>query len=139
MEACQVNQRVRELLEIWSAPDASAAGLLCDRHDPAAPAYRIIGEDLAGENVTYGELRCESERFAAGLKSLGIGPGDRVATLMGKSRCYLATLLGIWRLGAVHVPLFTAFAPPAIAFRLTSSGARAIVCDAGRRLRPFAD
>jgi len=38
-------------------------------------------------------------------------------------------LLGIWRRGAVHVPLFTAFAPPAIAFRLQSSGAKVVVSD----------
>jgi acetyl-CoA synthetase len=130
-----VNERVRELLEMWSAPDASAAGLLCDRHDPAAPAYCIIGGDLSGEELTYGDLCRESERFAAALKGLGIGPGDRVATLMGKSRAYLVTLLGIWRLGAVHVPLFTAFAPPAIAFRLAGSGARAVVCDAGQQAK----
>jgi acyl-CoA synthetase (AMP-forming)/AMP-acid ligase II len=44
-------------------------------------------------------------------------------------RHYLVTLLAIWRLGAVHVPLFTAFAPPAIAYRLLGSNARLVVCD----------
>ena len=125
-----MNERIRELLDLWSAPTASAAGLLCVRHDPAALACRIIGGDLSGENITYGDLQRESERFAAALKDLGIGPGDRIATLMGKSRAYLVTLMGIWRLGAVHVPLFTAFAPLANAFRLTGSGAKAVVCDA---------
>jgi acetyl-CoA synthetase len=123
------NARVRELLDIYGAPDACAARLLCDHRDPASPAYRIIATDLSVRDLTYGELRRESERFAAALQSLGIGQGDRVATLMGKSRQYLVTLMGIWRLGAVHVPLFTAFAPPAIAFRLNGSGARAVICD----------
>jgi acetyl-CoA synthetase len=128
-------QRVEELLAQYSAHDACAAALLCDRHDPGALAYRIIAHDLSTQDLSYGELRHESERFAAVLQSLGIGPGDRVATLMGKSRQYLATLLGIWRLGAVHVPLFTAFAPSAIALRLTGSGARAVVCDAAQRAK----
>jgi acetyl-CoA synthetase len=124
-----MNQRIHELLDTYAAPDACAARLLCDHRDPELLAYRIVAADLSVQDVTYGELRRESERSAAVLKGLGIGPGDRVATLMGKSRSYLITLMGIWRLGAVHVPLFTAFAPPAIAFRLEGSGARVVVCD----------
>ncbi|MEY2926503.1 MAG: hypothetical protein RL367_980 [Pseudomonadota bacterium] len=117
----------------YSGADACAASLLCDQHDPAALAYRIIASDMTARDLTYGELRSESVRFAAALSALGIGPGDRVATLMGKSRSYVVTLLAIWRLGAVHVPLFTAFAPPAIAYRLDGSCARLVVCDEDQR------
>ena len=127
--------RVDELLALFSAPDACAANLLCDRHDPAALAYRVIAQDLSVRELTYGELRAESERFAAGLAALGVGAGDRVATLMGKSRRYLVALMAIWRLGAVHVPLFTAFAPPAIAYRLRGSGAKVVVCDAAQQAK----
>lgn len=126
-------QRVSELLALYGAPTAGAAQLLCDRHDPAKVAYQIIAPDLSVQPLTYGELRRESERVAAGLAALGVNPGDRVATLMGKSRAYLVTLMAIWRLGAVHVPLFTAFAPPAIAMRLNASRTRLVVCDGAQR------
>jgi acetyl-CoA synthetase len=76
-----------------------------------------------------------SARFAAGLARLGVGPGDAVATLMGKSAELVVALLGIWRRGAVHVPLFTAFAPPAIAFRLAGSGAKVVVADGDQRAK----
>lgn len=128
-----VTGRITELLALYDNPDTCAAHLLCDRHDPDALAYRIIAPDLSQQDMSYRELRRESERFAGALQSLGIGPGDRVATLMGKSRQYLVTLMGIWRLGAVHVPLFTAFAPPAIALRLLGSGAKLVVCDSAQR------
>ena len=121
--------RVKELLAVFASPNCSVAGILCDSHDPESVAYRIVGEDMSVDRLTYGALRLESERFAAALASLGIKSGDRVATLMGKSRNYLVTLMGIWRLGAVHVPLFTAFAPPAIALRLFGSSAKIVVCD----------
>lgn len=121
--------RVAELLAIWSGPDVSAAQRLCDQHDPAASAYRLIAADLSAHDLSYADLRRDSERFAAVLRAQGVKPGERVATLMGKSRHYLVALMGIWRLGAVHVPLFTAFAPPAIRFRLDGSGARLVVCD----------
>lgn len=126
-------RRVRQLLDLYGAPSASAAELLCDRHDPAKIAYQVIAPDLSARALTYGELRRESERVAASLAALGVRPGDRVATLMGKSRAYLVTLMGIWRLGAVHVPLFTAFAPPAIAMRLKASGAVMVVCEGAQR------
>jgi acetyl-CoA synthetase len=128
-----VDARVTALIAQYGRPDTCTAYELCDRHDPGARAYRIVASDLSARELTYGELRRDSERFAAVLQSLGVGPGDRVATLMGKSRQLLVTLMGIWRLGAVHVPLFTAFAPPAIALRLEGSGAKVVVCDSGQQ------
>jgi acyl-coenzyme A synthetase/AMP-(fatty) acid ligase len=108
-------RRVQDLLAVYGDPRASVATLLCDRHPADAVAYTVVAPDLGLVQLTYGQLREESERFAAALAGLGVRPGDRVATLMGKSSEFLITVLGIWRLGAVHVPLFTAFAPAAIA------------------------
>lgn len=125
--------RVDELMALYGASSSSVAQLLCDAREPTALAYRVIGEDGTATDLTYGTLREQSERFAAALAAQGVTCGDRVATLMGKSREYLVTVMGIWRLGAVHVPLFTAFAPPAIAFRLNGSGAKVVVCDAAQR------
>ena len=123
---------VSDMVEEYGDPNGSAAWFLCDRHDPSAVGYRIVSPDLSARDLTYGELRESSERLASSLAALGVGPGDRVATLMGKSSEYLTSLLAIWRLGAVHVPLFTAFAPPAIALRLTGSAARIVICDASQ-------
>ena len=127
--------RVNQLIALYAGPQVSVAELLCDRRDPESVAYRVIGQDLSVQNLSYGELRAESERLATALAELGVRSGDRVATLMGKSREYLVTLMGIWRIGAVHVPLFTAFAPAAIAFRLTGSKAAVVVCDSGQRAK----
>ncbi|AQA22257.1 hypothetical protein BTZ20_2268 [Rhodococcus sp. MTM3W5.2] len=121
--------RVRELLEQYDTPQACAADLLCDRHPDTDVAFTVIEGDLTSRDLSYGELRAESTRFAAALAELGVEPGDCVATLMGKSAELVVALLGIWRRGAVHVPLFTAFASPAIAFRLASSGAKFVVSD----------
>jgi acetyl-CoA synthetase len=112
---------------------------LCDRHHPAAIAYTVVAPDLTCADLTYGDLRCESERLAAGLHSLGVRPGTRVATLMGKSRRYLVSVLAIWRLGAVHVPLFTAFGTPAIVFRLATSRCKWVVCDGQQRPKLVAE
>jgi acetyl-CoA synthetase len=80
-------------------------------------------------------------RLAAALAELGVGPGDAVGKLMGKSAELVVTLLAIWRRGAVHVPLFTAFAPQAITMRLQGSNAKLVVvgADQRRKLDPSAD
>jgi acetyl-CoA synthetase len=124
---------ITQWCETYGAPTASVAELLCDRHPAEAVAFRILDGDLAETPLTYGELRERSERCAAGLASLGVGQGDRVATLMGRSADLVVTVLGLWRLGAVHVPLFTAFAAPAVEQRVSGSGAKVVVADAGQR------
>jgi acetyl-CoA synthetase len=122
-------ERIDQLLAKFGSSDASVAWLLCDSYPEDRPAYTLVEPDLTTAQLTYGELRRESEKCAAALADLGIRPGDRVATLMGKTKDYLVSILGIWRLGAVHVPLFTAFAPPAIAQRLADSQAKVVICD----------
>ena len=122
-----------QLLGFYDVPGASAAEFLCDRHDPSAVAFTVIDADLSGRDITYGELKTESEKVAAALAELGVGEGDRVATLMSKSVDLVFTLMGIWRLGAVHMPLFTAFAWPAIEMRLNGGDAKVIVSDADQR------
>jgi len=135
------DNRVDQLLKKFESEERPLADLLCDGYDAADLAYRIVHRDLTSSDLTYGELKRESERFAAGLARLGVGKGDRVATLMGKSRSLIVTVMAVWRLGAVYVPMFTAFAPPAIALRLHGSGAKCVVCDASQeaKLEPGAD
>lgn len=128
---------VDQLLAEYDSPDACVAELLCDRHDPEATAFTVVSEDEDGalrtSALTYGELKAHSEKVAAALADLGVGEGDAVATLMGKSAELVGVMLGIWRLGAVYVPLFTAFAWPAIEMRLEGSRAKVIVSDPGQR------
>lgn len=119
-----------ELLDVFGAPDACVAHLLCDRHDPSSTAFTVVGENGSVHRLTYAELGDGSRRFAAVLADLGVGPGDRVATLMGKSADLAVALMGIWRRGAVHVPLFTAFAADSVTYRLDASAAAVVVVDA---------
>jgi acetyl-CoA synthetase len=135
MNRAAVDRRVAELIAEYGSPDACPGALLCDRHRDEAVAFTVVEPDLSYRDLTFGELGELSAQFAAGLAGLGVGPGDAVATLMGKSAELVVALLGIWRRGAVHVPLFTAFAPAAIAFRLARSGAKVVVADEDQRAK----
>ncbi|HTI76900.1 MAG TPA: AMP-binding protein, partial [Mycobacterium sp.] len=125
--------RIAELVALFGAPDICLASLLCDDHPPDGVAFTVVGPDLTRSDLTYGVLRQRSDRMATALAALGIGPGDAVGVLMGKSAELIVTLLAIWRRGAIHVPLFTAFAPAAIAMRLNGSAATLVVVDSDQR------
>lgn len=128
-----MEKEVSLLLERYNRPDVCVAELLCDRHDPDKVALRY--EDVAGRRgtLTFGQLRDLSARFATVLRELGVDEGDRVAVLLPKGPELVVTVLAIWRIGAVHVPLFTAFGPQAIHYRVENSGARVVVTDQVQR------
>lgn len=123
------------LLARFGAPDACAARLLCDDHPPGDVAFTVAESDLSSRDLSFEELGRESAAFAAALADLSIGPGDRVGVLMSRSIELVVALLGIWRRGAVLVPLSTALGRPGIALRLRSAGARLVVVDADRRTK----
>ncbi|MCF8608579.1 AMP-binding protein [Gordonia sp. HY285] len=126
-------RQVADWLEVYGASDASAANLLCDRHDPDSVAFTLVEPDLTSAAFTYGDLADESRRMATVLAASGVAAGDRVPVLLGKRRALIVALVALWRIGAVHVPLFTAFATGAIALRVEGSGARVVVTDASQR------
>ncbi|MFD0440279.1 AMP-binding protein [Streptomyces chartreusis] len=124
---------VEDLRGRFERPGLSVASVLCDEHPPEATAFVLVDEDLGIRQLTFGELSDRSRRLAAALGARGIGAGDRVGVLMGKRRELPVVLLALWRLGAVHVPLFTAFAPPAISVRVKGAGAKLIVTERSQR------
>jgi len=85
------------------------------------------GRDGRRRDITYGELDEASNRFANVLVGLGIRPGQRVFTLLGRVPELHVAVLGALKLGAVVSPLFAAFGPEPVRQRLTIGDARALV------------
>ncbi|MGW8815939.1 AMP-binding protein [Gordonia terrae] len=127
--ASPVDTRVREILATYTGDGVDVAHLLCDRHPTDTVALTFVDADRSIRQVTFGELAESSKRVAAVLAARGVGQGSRVATLMGKSPELLAVVLGIWRLGAVYAPLFTAFAEAAVSSRLVDADVTVVIAD----------
>jgi len=107
---------------------------ICDRwaNDPAKAdklALRYEAKDGTPGSYSFAQLRDLSNRFANVLAGLGVKKGDRVSGLLPKNPAILPAILGVWKLGAVYVPLFTAFATPAVAYRLRQSEASVVITD----------
>ncbi|RAX14755.1 AMP-dependent synthetase [Pseudarthrobacter sp. AG30] len=125
----RLHHRASEILADFSTSSVTAPWLMCDRHSEEQVAFRFVLEDLSELTMTYGDLKARSERAAHVLAAQGVRVGDRVASLMGKGPDLPALILGIWRLGAVYVPLFTAFAASTVADRVAAAAVRVIVTD----------
>lgn len=109
----------------------------CGRHVRAGrgEAIALIHEatDGAVTRLSYAELEERSARLAGWMAGQGIGMGDRIACMLPRSPELLVTVLATWRLGAVYQPLFTAFGPDAVEFRLARADTRLVITDAANR------
>lgn len=106
-----------------------------DRHavDPKKVAFFYVSDDGREEKYTYREMKNLTAKFANVLKKLGVQKGDRVARMLPKTMENYITFLGTWKAGAVDVPVFTAYGPEAVEFRVKNSEAKVLVTDAENR------
>src|SRR5438093_1823112 len=97
------------------------------RHDPSRTALVFEGEEGTTRRLTYGELAAAVRRFAAGLRALGVRPGDRVGIFLPMiPECAIATL-AVSAIGAVYTPIFSGYAAEAIAGRLRDCEASVLI------------
>jgi len=103
------------------------------KHDPNRRAIIYEADDGSVSTHSYAVLDDRSDRLAAGLRGLGIEPGDRVAVVVPQKPANPVTHLAAWKLGAISVPLTVLFGPDALEYRLVDSGANAVVVDSSVR------
>ena len=96
------------------------------QRDPHKLAIRCGSTDW-----TYREFDDVCNRFAAGLASIGIRLGDRVAVLARNSHGFAALRFAVARLGAVLVPINFMLSSNEANFILEHSGAKLLCTDSG--------
>jgi long-chain acyl-CoA synthetase len=83
--------------------------------------------ELDGPRVTYRELWDRSARVAGGLRSVGVGPGDRVAIRYGNGLDWVLAFFGTLMAGAVAVPVNTRLVESEVSYVVADSGARLVL------------
>ena len=105
------------------------------RHDASRIAIVFEGEDGVTRRLTYGELGAAVRRCAAGLRAIGVRPGDRVGIFLPLTpECAVATL-AVSAIGAVYSPIFSGYGGDAIAGRLRDCEASVLITADGFRRR----
>jgi acetyl-CoA synthetase len=117
----------------WDIPDRYNIGVdVCDRWAAVAPDRPAILDVSTGDVAvtSFGTLREQSNRFANLLRRSGIGPGERVAILLPQSAEVAVAHVGVYKTGAVALPLAILFGVDALEYRLLDAGVRALVTNA---------
>ncbi|MEX2582931.1 MAG: long-chain fatty acid--CoA ligase [Gemmatimonadota bacterium] len=104
------------------------------RHD--AMMYQLEG---TWRRLSHREVEARVERLAAGLHSLGIGGGDRVAILSENRPEWAIADFAVLALGAADVPIYATLPANQIAYILKDSGARAILVSTPEQLQKITE
>jgi acetyl-CoA synthetase len=95
---------------------------------PDDEAFVGCYEDGVRESLSFADASRQATQLAEALVELGVRPGDRVAIFMPMAPAVAVAAHACAHVGAVHVPIFSGFAAPAIASRLEDSQAKVAIC-----------
>ena len=122
----------------WDIPEIYNVGYdVCDRwaeKEPGRVAIIDLGEDGGARELTYGDLRDQTNQLANALQGLGIsggsdGTADRIGVLLPQRAETAIAHIAATKMGCISIPLFTLFGEEALLYRLGDSGAKAVVTD----------
>ena len=120
----------------WQVPQFfNIAQAACDRHAQDASKPALIHETESGtvETWTFRMLQQAANRLANALEGLGLKPGDCVGIILPQCPETGIAHMGLYKMGAVALPLANLFGPEALKYRLSDSGAKVVITDAENR------
>ncbi|MCR6479405.1 amino acid adenylation domain-containing protein [Variovorax sp. ZS18.2.2] len=102
--------------------------------DPSAAAL-----EFGAQRLSYGELEAEANRLARHLRTLGVGPDERVAICLECGPAMVVAILATLKAGGAYVPLDPAYPDERLAHMLGDSAPRVLLTQerlAGRLTPP---
>jgi len=125
-----------ELTQIKTFPEPRRAALCCGaeflndvphfEHPMTSTQKTPSGVWIGDRFLPATDLRERAGRVAAGLQSLGVGPGDVIAVLARNSPAVLEIALGSARVGATIAPVNTAWRTEEVRYVLEDSKAKVL-------------
>ena len=82
------------------------------------------------ESVTYNQLNERSNRFANGLSAIGLSKGKKLTVMLPNCPEYLFLLFGAAKIGAVTVPVNTAYKGQLLSHVIDNSDSELLIVDA---------
>ena len=101
-------------------------GELLDRAVAEVPEEKVFA-DVCGHEISYRRFQRIAARTAAMFQSMGVGKGDRVCLLLPNCPEVLYCWFGLSLLGAIAVPINTAYKRDETAYILNDAEATALV------------
>ncbi len=85
--------------------------------------------DIDGGEWSFAQVDRESSRLAHGLAALGVGRGDTVTTILDNSLDAILIWFAINKLGAISVPVNTAYKGEFLRHQLNDAGAAVVIAE----------
>ncbi|WP_308162746.1 AMP-binding protein [Nocardia alni] len=111
----------------WTTSELDSVDAVFDRAFEAVPDRLYL--DFGAEHHTYADVAALTARTARGLAELGVGKGDRVVTVLDNNIDHVAAMLATSRLGAVLVPVNTAYRGEFLRHQIADSGAKIVIAE----------
>lgn len=127
----------RRVLDEWNATDVTYESAciheLIARQAAATPDRQavICGEDT----LSYQQLTARSERLAAHLQHLGVGPDSLVGVHVDRGVDLIVAVLAVLQAGGAYVALDPAYPADRLRHMIADSGAVVVVCNESHRAR----
>src|SRR5688500_12957584 len=80
-----------------------------------------------GATITYRDLDTWSDKFAGGLMSLGVKPGERVAICLPNCPQFMIAEIGAWKAGAIAAPINPTYTDRELEDALNATSASTVV------------
>ncbi len=118
----------------WDVPARYNMGVdVCDKwanREPERLALTFVEADGRASDYTFADLKRLSNRLANLLGKSGVARGDRVGILLPQALETAFGHIAVHKLGAISIPLFMLFGEEALEYRLSDSGAKAVITNA---------
>jgi long-chain acyl-CoA synthetase len=106
---------------------------------PKTPVYKFLDDsadaypgqvaiEYLGRRISYSELRECVDKLANALAGLGVGKGDKVATVLPNCPQFIITDFAVLKTGAALVPCSTLHKVHDLEYEIGESGAGTVVC-----------
>ena len=107
--------------------DSCVARWAADPAHARRPAVIYEGDSGSRRALSFANMQDAIDRFAAALRQLGVGEGDRVALFTPPVPEANATILACAKIGAIVVPAFSGYGSEALATRFQAAEAKVLV------------
>jgi crotonobetaine/carnitine-CoA ligase len=112
---------------VWSADTQDTVTAVLSRAAKQFPDQIFL--DFQGEKYTFSEIDEKSTRLAHGLLARNVARGDRVGSILDSNLDSVLLWFAVNKIGAIHVPINTAYKGEFLRHQFASAGCRIMVSE----------
>ena len=101
-----------------------------DRHVAAQGDKLFLYHGDSDTRLSYADVRARTDRMAAGLAALGVGPGDHVSVHARDALVSALAMFAIWRCGAVFAPVNYNLRGDFLRYQIRDTAPKVLIADA---------